>query len=121
MDDDSADPNPTVSPPVWEPWSVGFWLYIKDREGEIKHSLYSAAIENKSQLRVFKKDKMRQDWNDAFLLLFAATFYTCQYTAILGLNFLIENRVIDILIVCRSYVFFVNNYVEWFSELFQKE
>lgn len=37
-------------------------------------------------------------------LLFAATFlytYKCQYTAILGLNFLIENCVIDILSCCN--------------------
>lgn len=53
------------------------------------------------------------------LLLHFVVFYIykCQYTAILGLNFLIENCVIDILICCFYYVdskwsvLFVCNYI----------
>lgn len=61
-----------------------------------------------------------------FLFCFFDLFYTykCQYTAILGLDFLIENCVIDILILlfCVDYVisFCVYNYVIWISKLFQK-
>lgn len=41
-------------------------------------------------------------WIFLFVLFFDLFYtYKCQYTAILGLDFLIENCAIDILVLCR--------------------